>query len=151
MLDILWRENKPAPIQFANQQMSRRQSRDLSEVGFTQMACPSNDIPILARIAVSFGSNLKRSRIGSLHPWRRSRWPCHGGWLRRARNGYGGFSARQRRRFRDPPLKWRGLGQPGFGEFQRRRRFWRTRDRRGRFATPRPGGPKLGNRGGWAA
>src|ERR1700730_2007440 len=127
MLDILWRENKPAPIQFANQQMSRRQSRDLSEVGFTQMACPSNDVSVLARIAVSFGSNLKLSRIGSLPPWRRSRWPCHRRWLRQARKRYGGFSARKRRRFRDPPLKRGRLGRLWVGYFQGRPRFWRTR------------------------
>ena len=73
MLHILRRENKPAALQFTNEQMSRRQSRDLCKVGFAQLTRTADDISVLAGINVSFRPNLKLSGIRSLNPW----------WMRR--------------------------------------------------------------------
>src|SRR4029077_19951604 len=101
MLHILRRENKPVALQFTNEQMSRRQSRDLCKVGFAQLTRTADDISVLAGINVSFRPNLKLSGIRSLNPWWMRRRPLCSGWLGRTRDGYDGFGAKRRGWLRD--------------------------------------------------
>ena len=60
MLHVLWRKNKPAPFQLANQKVSGRQTGDLRKIGTRKAAHAPDHIAILTRVAVSFRSQLEQ-------------------------------------------------------------------------------------------
>ena len=98
VLHVFWRENKPAPLQEPDQQMTRRELRNLAEIGLRKSSFRSDDITVFAGIADSFRANLQEGRIFRLAP---------GGRAHRTRCG----RLDQRRRSR---------GQPSLGRERRR-------------------------------
>jgi len=78
MLHVLRRENKPAAIRLADEQVPGRQVGNLAEIGLRQLAFGPDDISVFARIAGPLGSNLQQGWIFRLGPQYSSRWPR--GW-----------------------------------------------------------------------
>jgi hypothetical protein len=59
VLHVFWRENKPMPFELTDQQVTRREMRNLAEIGLCHSSFGPDDVAIFARIAGALGPNLQ--------------------------------------------------------------------------------------------